>query len=180
MQQAADSRYRICLQQLDRGLSRVTSAAAVLVVPLALLLCAQWPLREGLHAYSREANDLAQLLFGIYVSVGITLATRVHFHLTPDVLARRYPAWVRRWVGSGVSLFIVVPWTIFMLYASAPLVWQSIRQLEGFPETFNPGYFILKMCIWLLALLVLLQALLDVFLPATTAITATTATPEAG
>ena len=59
MQQAADSRYRTCLHQLDRGLSRVTSAAAVLVVPLALLLCAQWPLREGLHAYSREANDLA-------------------------------------------------------------------------------------------------------------------------
>jgi TRAP-type C4-dicarboxylate transport system permease small subunit len=87
----------------------VTSAAAVLVVPLALLLCAQWPLRDWLHAYSRKANDLVQLVFGIYVSVGITAATRAHFHLTPDVVARRYPARVRRWIGQAVSIGIVAP-----------------------------------------------------------------------
>jgi TRAP-type mannitol/chloroaromatic compound transport system permease small subunit len=164
--QKLESSWRLrCLHRLDRGLARVTSAAAILVIPLALLLCAQWPLRDWFHAYSREANDLAQLLFGIYVSVGITYATRGHAHLTPDVVARRYPASVRLWITKYVSLSIVLPWTLFILYTSTPMIWQSIRQLEGFPDTFNPGYFILKICVWLLALLVMLQAVVDIFLP---------------
>jgi len=45
-------------------------------------------------------------------------------------------------------------------------MWQSIRQLEGFPDTFNPRYFFLKISVWLLALAVLLQALVDVARPA--------------
>ncbi len=163
----SQSHFRFFLLRLDQLLARVTSAAAVLVVPLALLLCAQWPLRDGLHAYSREANDLAQLVFGIYVSVGIMAATRAHFHLTPDVVARRYPVRVRRWISQAASIGIVAPWALFNLYASVPSVWQSIRQMEHFPESGNPGYFILKACIWLLGLLVLLQAAADVFTPAT-------------
>ena len=169
VQQLPRAGLRSCLLGLDQALSRVVSVATVLVVPLAFLLCVQWPLRDWFHAWSREANDLAQLLFGIYVSVGITAATRSGAHLTPDVLARRYPARIRVWMGKAVSVCIVVPWVLFNLYASGPTVMQSIRQLEGFPDTSNPGYFILQACIWLLALMVLLQALVDIFLPATAA-----------
>lgn len=144
----------------------MTSAAAILAIPLALLLCLQWPLRDWFHAYSREANDLAQLLFGIYVGIGITYATRARSHLTPDVLAQRYPARVRARLIRLASICVVVPWTLFILYAATPMVWRSIMQMESFPDTFNPGYFILKISVWLLALLVMLQALVDVFRPA--------------
>jgi len=64
------------LEILDRWLGRLTAAASVLLIPISFLLCAQWPLRDWVQAYSREANDLAQLLFGLYVSIGITYATR--------------------------------------------------------------------------------------------------------
>jgi hypothetical protein len=40
-----------------------------------------------------------------------------------------------------------------------------VAQLERFPETYNPGYFIIRTSIWLLALLVLLQALLEAVRP---------------
>ena len=40
---------------------------------------------------------------------------------------------------------------------------QSLAQLEEFPDTFNPGYFLIKFALALLALLVVLQALLDAF-----------------
>ncbi len=133
------------------------------MIPLALLLCVQWPLRDWIHAYSREANDLAQVLFGIYVSVAITYATRVRVHLTPEVLAQRYPARFRSQLFRYTSLCIVVPWSLFILYAATPMVLQSIRQLERFPDTFNPGYFILKISMWLLALLVFFQTLVDAF-----------------
>jgi len=44
---------------LSAGLDRVTRAAAWLVLPLALLLFAQWPLRDLVGAWSRQANDIA-------------------------------------------------------------------------------------------------------------------------
>ena len=59
---------------------------------------------------------------------------------------------------------VLMPWSSFILYAAWPGVLQSLQQLEAFPETFNPGYFIVRVSVALLALLVLLQALLDVFL----------------
>lgn len=165
MQELQSSWHLRCLHRLDHGLAHVTSMATILVIPLALLLCAQWPLRDWFHAYSREANDMAQLLFGIYVSVGITYATRARAHLTPEVVARRYPAQVRLWLIKYVSISIVLPWTFFILYTSAPMIWQSVRQLESFPDTFNPGYFILKISVGLFALLVMLQAVVNIFLP---------------
>ena len=61
------------------------------------------------------------------------------------------------------SLFILVPWSLFILYAAWPMTMQSVRQLESFPETFNPGYFMLKIALLLATVLVLVQALLDAF-----------------
>ena len=46
-----------------------------------------------------------------------------------------------------------------------PIVVQSARELEAFPETFNPGYFLIKAAVGLLALAVALQALLTAFRP---------------
>ena len=166
MQKPNHSPFCHCIFWLDHVLTRVTSAAVILVIPLALLLFAQWPLRDLFHIYSREANDLAQLLFGIYVSIGITYATRSQSHLTPDVLAKRYPSQLRAWLSRLASICIVIPWAIFIMYAATPMVLQSVSHLERFSDTLNPGYFILKIGVWLLALLVILQAIVDIFCPA--------------
>jgi hypothetical protein len=42
---------------------------------------------------------------------------------------------------------------------------QSVGQLEGFPETFNPGYFLIRIALALGVLLVLLRALRDMLAP---------------
>ncbi len=155
------------LRILDRAVARLTAACAFLVIPLALLLCAQWPLRDWLHAYSREANDWAQLLFGVYVSVAIIRATRDGTHLTPDVLARRYSPALRARLAWWANLLVLLPWSLYVLVTAWPIAWQSLTQLEAFPETYNGGYFVLKLGVLLLALLVLVQALLDLVLPST-------------
>lgn len=146
---------------LDRMIESTTAAASVLVLPVSLLLFLQWPLRDLGIGYSREANDLAQTLFALYVSVAITNATRRRTHLAADAFALRYPTRVRRLLVRVASLAVLAPWALFILYASWPMVLQSVRQLESFPETYNPGYFIIKLAVMLLALLVLLQAILD-------------------
>jgi TRAP-type C4-dicarboxylate transport system permease small subunit len=151
------------VRTVDRLIGAITAAGSVLVLPVSLLLFLQWPLREWVQAYSREANDLAQSLFALYVALAITCATRRHTHLASDALAQRYPSGVRRTLVRVGSLAVVAPWALFVLHASWPIVAQSVRQLESFPETYNPGYFVIKVALFLLALLALLQAVLEPF-----------------
>ena len=86
-------------------------------------------------------------------------------HLATDALARHYPADVplRQRLFSAASLLLVLlPWSAFILIpAGAASTWQSIRQLEAFPDTANPFYFVIKFAAWLMALLVAAQALRD-------------------
>jgi TRAP-type C4-dicarboxylate transport system permease small subunit len=155
--------WRRTLARLDRLLAWITAIASPLVLPVSLLLFLQWPLRDLVQAYSREANDLAQVLFALYVSVALTQATRQHTHLATDVLARRLPAAWRQRIARYAPLAVLVPWSAFLLAASWSTVWASLRQLEGFPDTYNPGYFLIKSGIWLMAFMVLVQALIDTF-----------------
>jgi TRAP-type C4-dicarboxylate transport system permease small subunit len=154
-------RPKLILRLVERIVAAVHSAAQPLVLPLTLLLFLQWPLRELLHAYSRDANDLAQILFALYVGVAVSAATRERAHLSVDVFARRYSAQLRSRLTRAAQVCVLIPWSAFLLYAGWPLLRQSLGQLEAFPETTNPGYFIIKFAAWLLALLVLLQAVLD-------------------
>jgi TRAP-type mannitol/chloroaromatic compound transport system permease small subunit len=150
------------LIRLDQTAGALCACGFVLVVPLSLLLFLQWPLRDVVHGYSREANDLAQCLFALYVSLAITYATRARSHLAADALARRYSPATRARLYRFASATILLPWSMFILYAVAPIAWQSVAQLERFAETYNPGYFLLKVAVVLLALLALLQAIVDV------------------
>jgi TRAP-type mannitol/chloroaromatic compound transport system permease small subunit len=154
------------LERADRALGALIALGRWLVLPVSLLLFLQWPLRELVHAYSIEANDLAQWLFALYVSLALTFATREHSHLAADTLARAYSARTRAVIGKAAALLCLVPWSLFVLIAGAPTALRSVAQLEGFPETYDPLYFIIKASTLLLALLALLQALLDALRPA--------------
>ena len=148
-----------------RAIETMLRAAMLLALPLAILLFAQWPLRELVQAHSREANDLGQILFALYVSISITAATRDGTHLAVDALARRYPARTRMLITRVGAAAVLVPWSLFILASYAQPVWQSLLQLERFPDTLNPGYFLLRACAFLMAALVLAQALLDTVSP---------------
>jgi hypothetical protein len=131
--------------------------ASLLVLPLAALLFAQWPLRDLVQAYSRQANDVAQILFALYMAVAVTAASRDGVHLAAghnsDAPASPPPRW-RSWA----LLACLGPWALFMLWTAAPLVWQSLRQLEHFGETMTPGFFAIKLALGLMVTLILADA----------------------
>ena len=127
--------------------------AGLLVLPLAGLLFAQWPLRDLVQAYSREANDLAQVIFALYMAVAVSAASHAGTHLAAGHGAARRTRW-RAW-----ALFIcLAPWSVYMLWASYGPVSRSLLQLEKFSETLSPGFFMVKLALWLLLALVLLDA----------------------
>jgi len=157
----ANLRPRRALEALDRVVGAIAGGAIWLVIPVSVLLFLQWPLRELLGTWSREANDLAQVLFALYVSVAVTAATRQGAHLAADALARRYRAATRRRLWRAACVVILVPWSLFVLYAGGWSTWLAIAGLERFPETLNPGYFVVRIAALVLAALVLVQAWID-------------------
>ena len=146
---------------LDRVLTRIERGGAWLVLPVALLLFLQWPLREVVGRYSREANDLGQWLFALYVAIALTAATRRRAHLATDALSHRYPESVRRALAHAVRVLAILPWCVFILWSGSDIALRSVGALESFPDTFNPGYFMIKVAAWLLALLLLVQTVID-------------------
>jgi TRAP-type mannitol/chloroaromatic compound transport system permease small subunit len=150
---------------LDRLIALILSAGRWLLLPVVALLFLQWPLRDLVRAYSREANDLGQWLFALYVAMAFTAATRAHSHLAADALARRYPERTRARLARLGALIGLAPWALFVLLGGANLVLSSLQTLEKFADTSNPGYFIIKLAVWLLAGLVLLQAIVDLARP---------------
>jgi TRAP-type mannitol/chloroaromatic compound transport system permease small subunit len=153
------------LKCLDQSIARIVTAAQWLALPLMLLLFLQWPLRDLLRAHSREANDLGQIIFAIYVAVSISAATRAGTHLAADTLAHRYSVRTRHRLKRLGAAIGVLPWAFFVLFASKGLVFASVLRLESFQDTNNPGYFIIKLALWLMAVLVIAQSTVEIFRP---------------
>src|SRR5215510_8954543 len=149
------------LDSVDRALGRLIETGRWLVLPVALILFLQWPLRDFVQWGSREANDLGQWIFALYVSLAVTFATRERAHLAVDAIAHDYPAGARDLIARWGALACVAPWSLFMLWATWPIAQRSVLGLEKFPDPFNFGYFLIKVAAVLLALLALVQALLD-------------------
>ncbi|MGH6664294.1 MAG: TRAP transporter small permease subunit [Pseudolabrys sp.] len=153
------------LHRLDHLIGRITAGAQWLALPLILLLFLQWPLRDMVRCCSRQANDLGQIFFAVLVAVSVTAATRAGTHLASDALAYRYSPHTRRRLRQFGAAFAVLPWAIFIVVASKSFVAGSVLGLELFPDTFNPGYFIIKAAIWIMAVLMIAQAVLDIARP---------------
>jgi TRAP-type mannitol/chloroaromatic compound transport system permease small subunit len=148
---------------LDRVVALVLAAAKWLALPIVLALFLQWPLRDIVGAYSRETNDLGQWIFALYVSAAVTAATRAKTHLAADTIARHYSPRCRGWLARAGILLGLIPWAVFVLITSRNIVLSSVRALEQFPDTYNPGYYLIKVALWLLAVLVLLEGVVELF-----------------
>src|SRR6516165_6208245 len=100
---------------LDQLVASVLAAAKWLALPVVVLLFLQWPLRSIVGLYSREANDLGQWLFALYVAASITAATRAKTHLAADTISRNYSENARQRLGRAGALFGLIPWSIIVL-----------------------------------------------------------------
>jgi len=153
------------LRPLDRLIGHIVGVAQWLALPIILLLFLQWPLRDIVHAYSSQANDFGQIFFALYVAVSISAATRAGTHLAADTIAQYYSARTRGWLWRLGAAFALLPWAFFVFIASKIFVVPSVLELESFAETDNPGYFLIKCGLWLMAITIIAQAIVDIIRP---------------
>lgn len=148
-------------KRLDGAIGHVVAGGAMLALPVAFLLFLQWPLRDLFRGWSREANDLGQIAFALYVAIAVTAATRAGSHLALATSARTPSSAARRRWRRATILLGALPWSLFLIVSGRQLFWAALSQGERFADTANPGYFLVKLAAALLALLLLLQAILD-------------------
>jgi TRAP-type mannitol/chloroaromatic compound transport system permease small subunit len=153
------------LRILDRLIGAIVATAKWLALPLVVALFLQWPLRDLVRLYSREANDLGQVFFALFVAVSVTAATRARTHLAADLLAQHYSARTRRYLARIGAAIGLLPWAILVLLISRTTVVSGLQHLEAFQDSGNPGYFLIKLALWLMAITVIAQALVELFTP---------------
>jgi TRAP-type mannitol/chloroaromatic compound transport system permease small subunit len=151
------------LRSVDRAIGWLVASAKWLALPLIAALFLQWPLRDIVRGWSREANDLGQIAFALFVALSVTAATRARTHLAADLVAQRYSERARAWLARAGAALGLLPWAAFVLIASRSSVLSSVRIHESFPDSGNPGYFLIKLALWLMATAVIGQALVDIF-----------------
>ena len=121
------------------------------------------PLRDIVRGWSREANDLGQIAFALFVALSVTAATRAQTHLAADLVAQRYSERTRAWLARAGAVLGLLPWAVFVLIASRTSVLTSLGVHESFQDSGNPGYFLIKLALWLMAVAAIGQALIDIF-----------------
>jgi TRAP-type C4-dicarboxylate transport system permease small subunit len=147
----------------QRVLDGFGTAMMPLALAITLLLFLQWPLRDGVGRGSLQANDLAQWLFALYVAVAVNHAQRRGMHLVarPDLSHATAGRFARlRRLGAPLC---VLPWALFLIASAAAPVSNSVRSLELFPDSFDPGYFMIQIALMLMGVLMAAQAALDLW-----------------
>ena len=85
---------------------------------------------------------------------------------TADLVAQRYSERTRAWLARAGAALGLLPWAVFVLVVSRTSVITSLRVHEAFQDSGNPGYFLIKIALWIMAFAVIGQALVDIFRPA--------------
>lgn len=150
------------MRSIDRTIGVLLNTIRWLALPIALLLFLQWPLREWIKAYSREANDWGQVAFAVFVAASVVAATRAHVHLATDVVAQRYRPSIRHILTLVGIVAALLPWSVFIGWSAFSMIKLSVLGLERFPDTANPGYFVVKLALGLLVVLIVMQGGVDV------------------
>lgn len=109
IQQTGSALGMLCLMH------RLTSLTRYLFLALVGLLFLQWPLREWVRAYARQANDLGQIVFACYVAIAVTATSVYNKHLAGDHKAGHLRAPTRSAVGA--MALCTLPWALFMVWA---------------------------------------------------------------
>jgi TRAP-type mannitol/chloroaromatic compound transport system permease small subunit len=133
---------------------------AWLTLGTVALLAAQVPLRQlPSGMLSTSFNDIGQLVHATVFMVGCAYALRWDAHARVDVFYRGMSERWRAWVNLIGNLLFALPWLGLVGWYSMPIVINAWRDLEIFPDSHVPAFFLLKTLLLVFSVLLGLQVL---------------------
>lgn len=119
---------------------------ALPIVLLVVFLWAQWPMRVFASGNPRLINDMGQIAFAYFWVMAFAIACLSQSHLQISNNAAPTKKGRRAWTGFVLSL----PWAIFLVYSAWPLLINSWHENEKFPDSYSPGFYLIKLALILL------------------------------
>lgn len=143
---------------MEAVVDRIGRVMAWLVLAVVFLLFVQNPLREYLGRGQFFANDMGQLSHAAVFMIGVAYAWRWDRQVRMDLFYRNMRARTRAAVNLLGTVFLLLPWLVLVTWDAVPTVIDSVRYLEGFPESGSPGFFMMKSLLLAFAATMGLQA----------------------
>lgn len=145
---------------IDRLNETIGRALAWLTLLMVLVTFAIVVLRYGFDWGSIAMQESVNYLHALVFMAGTAYTLKHNEHVRVDIFYNRLSPHGRAWVDLLGTLILLLPFCLFLIWASLPYVTKSWQVLEGSREAGGlPLVFLLKSFIPLLGLLLSLQGL---------------------
>ena len=154
----------VALMAIDTLTRRIGTTVQWLCVAMVGLTAVVVLLRYGFDIGSVAVQELVTYFHAALFMLGASYTLREDGHVRVDVLYRRWSPRRQSIVNAGGIVFLLLPTSLFILWSSLPYVSQSWRITEESSEAGGlPFVYILKTLIPLMALLLTLQGLVELY-----------------
>jgi TRAP-type mannitol/chloroaromatic compound transport system permease small subunit len=143
------------MDAVNEAAGKLTALLSILLVLIMLCLVLG---RYLFDSGSIAAQELSLWLFSLSFMLSFGYAFKHQQHVRVDVFSQRWQPRTRAWVELAGILFLLLPLCIFWFYISLDYVAASWSQREGSNSGGLPGWYWIKTCIPVSALLLMLQA----------------------
>ena len=105
-------------------------------------------------------QELVMYMHAFVFLFGISICLKDDKHVRIDVISNKLDVKIKRVIDKIGLVLLIVPFCIFVIYESSPMILSSWNMMEGSSEPGGlPFIYLLKTSIYIFALLILLQAL---------------------
>ena len=105
-------------------------------------------------------QELVMYLHAFIFLFGASISLKENSHVRIDVFSNKLDTKVKKYIEILGTVFLIVPFCLFVLYESTPIIMRSWEMLESSGEPGGlPFIYILKSSIYVFASLLLIQAL---------------------
>lgn len=139
----------------------IARIAAVLIVPMFLLLMAEVITRYVVGSAAIWSAELAQLIFGVYAVIagGFLLVERAHVNV--DIIYGRFSRVQKAKIDLATS-FLFFLFLGVLIWQATDMAWESAAKLETSYSIWNPHIWPVKLAIPIAGILLLLQGLVRI------------------
>ena len=105
-------------------------------------------------------QELVMYLHAFIFLFGISICLKENSHVRIDVFSNKLGTEIKKYIEILGTVFLIIPFCLFVLYESTPIIIRSWEMLESSGEPGGlPFIYILKSSIYVFASLLLIQAL---------------------
>lgn len=138
---------------LDRFVHALARVFSWLVLGVVATLFLQWPVRLLIGRGHLGLNDAGQVLHATVFLVGVAYGIVTHGHVRLEVFHAHFSPRGAAWLTLGGHLVFVLPWLALLGGYGYDYVRLSLGVWEAFPETWNPGYWTMRVAFSLFVVL---------------------------